>query len=335
MRVVLYSPNFYPLTGGLEHVVRYLAEAFQRKGCRVTVICHTLGRQPDAFPFRVLRRAGLWREWVALRQADAILLFNISLKALPVVVLAGRPWVVSHQTPYGADGRGRLKRWVARRMAVRNICCSAHLATDLQVPQVVVVPNPYDEGTFRNAQPWVFRDRDVAFVGRLVSDKGVSVLLEALARLHAQGMRLHLTVVGDGPEAPALHQQCAALRLSKWVFFEGERRGDALAELLQRHRVLVVPSIWPEPFGIVALEGLACGCIVVASNTGGLPEALGSLGVLVPAGNAVALAEALARIWTQPFDYLPAPERVAAHLSAHTRDAIADRYLAVINEVAR
>ncbi len=335
MRIVLYSPNFYPLTGGLEHVVRYLAEAFQQKGRQVTVICHTPGQEPDAFPFRVLRRAGFWRERMALRQADAVLLFNISLKALPVVVLAGRPWAVSHQTPYGADRRGRLKRWVACHLAARNICCSAHLAAYLQVPRVVVVPNPYDEGTFRNTQPWVFRDRDVAFVGRLVSDKGVSVLLEAMARLHAQGIRLHLTVVGDGPEAPALHRQCVALGLSKWVFFEGEKTGEALADLLQRHRVLAVPSVWPEPFGIVALEGLACGCVVVASNAGGLPEALGGLGVLVPAGDAAALAEALARIWAQPFDYLSAPERVAAHLSAHTRDAVAERYLALIDEIAR
>ncbi len=334
MRIALYSPNFYPLVGGLEHVVYYLAHSFADLGHKVVVVSQTPALAPDTFPFDVLRRAGFWREWSVLRRANVVLMFNVSLKGLPVVMFSGRPWAVSHQTPYGHDRAGRLKTWVSRHIVKCNICCSGHLAAHLGAP-AVVVPNPYDERTFRNAQPWVFRDLDIAFVGRLVSDKGADVLLRALGILHRRGLPLRLTIIGEGPEEANLHQIAAASGLSKWVFFEGTKRGAELAALLQRHRVLVVPSVWPEPFGIVALEGLACGCLVVAADTGGLPEALGGLGLLFPPGDAAALADVLARIWERPFEFLPPAEQVALHLKAHTRAAVAERYWAAICEKLR
>lgn len=334
MKIALYSPNFYPLTGGLEHVVQYLAQAMVERGHEVDVLCQTPAAAPDEFPFRVWRRAGFWRKWSVLRRADVVLMFNVSLKGLPEVLLSGRLLAVSHQTPYPFDRPGSLKRWVSRHWVSRNLCCSAHLAADLGAKSIVV-PNPYDEQTFCNTLPWVFRERDIAFVGRLVSDKGAHVLLRALAQLHARGRRLHLTIIGDGPEKVLLHRQTAEYGLSEWVAFEGLKKGPELAHLLQQHRVLVVPSVWPEPFGIVALEGLACGCIVVAANAGGLPEAVGGLGVLFPAGDAAALADALECLWANPFDFLPPAEKVAAHLSAHTRAAIADRYLAILSEMLR
>ncbi len=333
MRIALYSPNFYPLTGGLEHMVAYLAQAFAERGHEVVVVCQTPGYgSEDAFPFWVLRRASFWREWRALKRSEVVLMFNVSLKGLPVVLLSGRPLVVSHQTPHTPDRLGRWKTWVAKHIARRNICCSAHLAAQLNAP-AVVIPNTYDEQTFCNRQPWVFRERDIAFVGRLVSDKGAHVLLRALAALHARGRPLRLSIIGQGPEETELHHLAATLGLSKWVVFEGLKQGAELAALLNQHRVLAVPSVWPEPFGIVALEGLACGCVVVASEAGGLPEALGGLGVLVPAGDATALADALERLWERPFDFLPPAEPVAAHLSAHTRSAVAEQYLAVLSEI--
>ncbi len=334
MKIVLYSPNFFPLVGGLEHVVLYVAHALVQLGCEVTIVCQTPADAPDAFPFCVLRKASWVKAWAAMHCADAVLMFNVSIKGLPLVLMSGRPWAVSHQTPYGADWRGRVKVWVARHLARRNICCSAHLAAHLG-GTAVVIPNPYDEGTFYNGQPWVFRTGDLIFVGRLVSDKGADVLLQALVQLHARGKMLQLTVVGEGPEETALHSLAAQHGLSKWVVFMGAKRGKELSALLQRHRVLVVPSVWPEPFGIVALEGLACGCVVVASHTGGLPEALGGLGLLFPPGDAAALADAIEGIWERPFEVLPDADRVAAHLSCHRREAIAQRYLAVLSEIIR
>ncbi len=315
-------------------MVAYMAQSFAERGHQVSVVCQTPGNAPNPeFPFTVWRQVGFRREWLVLRQADVVLMFNVSLKGIPVILLSGRPLVISHQTPYLPDWRGQMKIWVARRLARRNICCSAHLAAHLGAASRVI-PNAYDEKTFCNRQPWVFRECDLVFVGRLVSDKGVSVLLRALKRLHTRGLSLRLSIVGQGPEEATLHHLAAVLGLSKWVVFEGEKQGAELAALLNQHRVLVVPSVWAEPFGIVALEGLACGCVVVASQVGGLPEALGGLGHFFPSGDAEALADLLARLWERPFDFLPPADQVAAHLSAHTRDAVAARYLAVFSEIS-
>ncbi|MCS6928962.1 MAG: glycosyltransferase family 4 protein [Saprospiraceae bacterium] len=334
MKIALLSPNFYPLIGGLERMVAYMAQLFVEQGHKVVVLCRTPTEEPDMFPFRVVRKPSFWQAWATCRSAEVILSFNVSLKEMPAILLSGRTFAVSHQTPYSQDNLGRVKTWVARYLAKQNIYCSAYLAAHTAAPGTVI-PNAYDEQTFYCGQPWIFRTRDLVFVGRLVSDKGADVLLRALARLHAAGLPLKLTLVGQGPEEETLRQLAAELCLREWVAFEGLKQGTELAALLNEHRVLVVPSVWPEPFGIVALEGLACGCIVVASNTGGLPEALGGLGVLFPPGDEIALADAIAHVWKRPLNFLPPAEKVAAHLRAHTRQTIAERYLDVLTKIVR
>ena len=82
--------------------------------------------------------------------------------------------------------------------------------------------------------------------------------------------------------------------------FAGYVQGEDLARLLNGHRVLVVPSRWAEPFGLVGLLGVSCGCFVIASETGGLGEAIGPGGVMVPNGNAARLAEEIERGLARP-----------------------------------
>lgn len=329
MHIVLYTPNFPPLTGGLENTALDLATAFSELGHTVTVVTLTASEIPEAYPFRVLRRAGLLRQIAAMRRADAVLMLNVSLKGLLPCLLSGRPLVVSHQTPNTTDWRGRLKARVANRLAARNIGCSTYMADPFA--RAVPIPNPYDNTVFRNTEPWVFRRRDLVFVGRLVSDKGADLLLEALAMLRANGPRPDLTIVGDGPEREPLRQQAEALGVADQVTFAGVKKGAELAALLNEHRIMVAPSVWAEPFGIVALEGLACGCIVVASSGGGLPEALGGHGVLFPNGDVRALAGRLLRVLERPLDYLPDPDKLAEHLRRHERGAVAQAYLEVLS----
>jgi glycosyltransferase involved in cell wall biosynthesis len=150
------------------------------------------------------------------------------------------------------------------------------------------------------------RVRDLVFLGRLVSDKGVDVLLDALRVLSAAAAPPHLTIVGSGPEEGALRERARRLGLSERVEFVGTQAGDSLARTLAAHRVLVVPSRYDEPFGIVALEGIACGCVVVGSAGGGLPEAIGRCGRTFPNGDAAALARCLKEL-------LESPEALATH----------------------
>src|SRR5262249_99346 len=105
-----------------------------------------------------------------------------------------------------------------------------------------------------------------------VSDKGVSDLIDALGELGETGFRPRLSIVGEGPERIAILRRVRELGLEQQVTFTGIKRGHELARFLARHRVMAGPPRWAEPFGIVALEGIACGCAVVGTNLGGLPD---------------------------------------------------------------
>lgn len=217
----------------------------------------------------------------------------------------------------------RIKR-LACRLAV-NVTCSSALGRDLELPYEVI-PNPYDDGLFK-ARPDVFRNRDLLFVGRLVSDKGADLLLEAVAQMAATGVCLTTTITGSGPEEDALKSQVAALGLTEQVRFTGPLSGETLARMMNAHRVLVVPSRWEEPFGIVALEGLASGCNVVASDGGGLGEAVGPCGLLFHRNSVVALKEAILMSIQINFS----PELRERHLAWHRASSVAERFEKIIN----
>jgi glycosyltransferase involved in cell wall biosynthesis len=190
-----------------------------------------------------------------------------------------------------------------------------------------VIPNAYDDRTFRLV-PEVKRDRDLLFVGRLVSDKGVTLLVEAVGRLAQEGIHPTLTITGSGPEEVPLRQQVKRLGLEEQTFFTGSLRGEALAREMNRHRVLVVPSLWAEPFGIVALEGIACGCWVIGSEQGGLKDAIGSHGVTFLNGSQEGLFSAIRKFDGSGLN----PVSGAGHLERHTARTVAAAYLEVLSK---
>lgn len=327
MKLLLQSAPYAPQVGGIETVARLLAEEFTALGHDVTVLTETAGADEAGSRVTVLRQAAPPLRRAALRNADAVLMFGTSLRFLPLPVLSRRPLVVSHHGWY--DGRGpaeALKR-LANRFT-RNVAASKAIAAALHAP-ATVIPNPYDDALFR-PRPEIQRDRDLAFVGRLVSDKGLPLLLEALAVLARDGVRPRLTVIGEGPEEASCRQAAASSDIQ--VMWAGVLRGEELALTLNRHRVLVAPSLWNEPFGVVALEGLASGCGVVGSSGGGLPEAMGPAGRTFPNGDARALADTLknALAATSPGD----TTAIGAHLRRHSRRAAAEAYLDVLRRAA-
>jgi glycosyltransferase involved in cell wall biosynthesis len=134
------------------------------------------------------------------------------------------------------------------------------------------------------------RRRGLLFVGRLVRRKGVDVLLEALGE--ADGVEL--VVVGDGPERRRLQRRAGDLP----VRFVGEQPREAVVHEMRRAQALVLPSLHGEGLPNVILEAMACGLPVVASDNGGIPEIVrdGETGLLVPSGDASALALAVRRL---------------------------------------
>ena len=330
MRIVIHSPAFYPMIGGLEAFVAMLAGGLNERGHEVVVLCQSEmeADKPEPFPFRVVRRPSFlemvrWMSW-----SEVVVHAQISLKGLLPWLVARRPLLVSHHTWLRENGgapltwQTRLKRLMCR-LAV-NVTCSSAIGRDLELPYKVM-PNPYDDALFKE-RPDVARSRDLLFVGRLVSDKGADLLLEAVAHLATTGVRLTTTITGSGPEEDALKSQVSALGLTEQVRFTGSLRGEAVARMMNEHRVLVVPSRWEEPFGIVALEGLASGCNVVVSDGGGLGEAVGPCGLLFHRNSAVALREAL----LMSLQMNLSPQLREQHLARHRVSSVAESFEKVI-----
>jgi glycosyltransferase involved in cell wall biosynthesis len=135
----------------------------------------------------------------------------------------------------------------------------------------------------------------VAFAGRLAPEKGLDVLLEAFRRVRERLPAARLVIAGDGPERDAVALKVAALGLDGGVERLGHRPRAELDARLGSAWVQVVPSLWEEPFGLVAAEAMMRAVAVVASDAGGLAEIVedGRTGRLVRRGDPGALADAL------------------------------------------
>jgi len=139
--------------------------------------------------------------------------------------------------------------------------------------------------------------RRVVFAGRLVPSKGVDVLIRAAAEVDAE-----FVICGDGRQEEELRALARDLGVESRIHFKGWMDAEQLAEEFANASVVAVPSVWPEPFGIVGIETLAAGRPAVASATGGIPDWLedGVCGLTVAPGDAGALAQALNEMLADP-----------------------------------
>jgi glycogen(starch) synthase len=149
----------------------------------------------------------------------------------------------------------------------------------------------------RYAEP---EERLVLLVGRLVYEKGFHLALDALAPVIRQLGNVRFVVAGSGSAEGELRRQARRLGLHRKGEFLGWVGDDMLHSLYRIAEVCIVPSIY-EPFGIVALEAMASGCLCVAADTGGLREVVpgdGTVGLRFPSRDTAALQAILERVLT-------------------------------------
>ena len=132
-------------------------------------------------------------------------------------------------------------------------------------------------------------------LGRIVRDKGFDVALAAFAELAPRFPEARLVVAGDGPARPELEAQAQALGVADAVEFPGWVAPERVSELMNSATLVVMPSRWDEPFGLVAVEAALMARPVVASRVGGLMDVVEDqrTGLLVPPEDPDALAAAL------------------------------------------
>lgn len=171
-------------------------------------------------------------------------------------------------------------------------------ANGVAVAGIAVLAPPGGAGACAPPPSWRTPSGQILFIGRLLPVKGCAVLIDALAILREQdSFPLALTVAGRGPEESSLCEQARRRRVP--VEFSGWADAAARDRLLGEADLVVVPSIWPEPYGMVGREAAAFGVPSVAFDTGGIRDWLrpGTSGELAPADppSAEGLASAIFR----------------------------------------
>lgn len=337
MKILISSTYFYPSLGGSETNAEILAREFVKLGHQVKLTTQTPGNSLDAdgkpFPFEVTRQPNPHQLMTLTHWCDVCLHNGVILKHLWVLWLTKTPWVIRHQTwirrPH-EDATWLVRLKLLSVKLATSISISKAIANHLHYPSTII-PNPYRDDQFRLMAD-VPCDKELVYVGRLVSDKGVDLLLQAVANLKTSNLTPKLTIIGNGEEMHNLSQQAIDLSISDQVAFVGSKTGDELVTLLNQHHILVTPSRWHEPFGVVALEGIACGCVVVGSEGGGLKDAIGPCGETFPNNDMQALTNTLAHLLKNPDQQAGYRKNAPDHLAIHRKDKVAQAYLRVLEE---
>ncbi len=332
MKILIFSYRFHPDVGGIESISKMLADYFSKERHQVRLITKTKDIAASEFSFSVIRNPGLVRTIRELKWADIIFennpCFSLSypnflIRKPSVIVL--QTWLESLNGKY--DLRQRTKHFLLN-CASAVIACSEAIKTTFE--EATVIPNPYNEKLFKTDFN-IKRTKEFVFLGRLVSDKGADIAIKALQKIKINYPSASLTIIGDGEEMPVLKKTVQELQLHSNVCFKGILQNEELVSCLNEHEYIIVPSIWKEPFGIVALEGLACGCIPIVSNGGGLPEAAGSTGLVFERKNVDALAECMQQVLRVPSTY-HLNASALEHLYAHRISVIGEKYLEVFKK---
>ncbi len=179
-----------------------------------------------------------------------------------------------------------------------TLCCADHCVAHNEsakeifqrkgFTKVTYIPPAVDGALFYPLKSGVKsrESRVIGFVGRLVEEKGVDVLFNAVSRLQTDDS---LLIVGDGPAKAELQRLASSLGIADRVTWVGPVLHSQVAEQLRAMGVLVLPSrttkYWKEQFGRILIEAMACGVAVVGSDSGEIPNVIGDAGLVFKEGH--------------------------------------------------
>lgn len=233
------------------------------------------------------------------------------------------------------------RRW-ALKLVTTNAPISRHVENRIRLPRSRVIyygiPDPH-EGS---GQSITSSERDrlappaFAYVGRLVTEKGVPVLLQSAKELVDAGYSFQLKIVGDGPERSALEDKVISLGLQGCVHFAGWLQGPALQAELHGVTAVVMATLMEETAGLALMEHMMRGGLVIASDIGGMGEVVDGAGLKFAAGDVAGLASCLRRVLDDPslVKTLGAKARVRA-LELFTQERMVHEHLRLYRQIDR
>jgi glycosyltransferase involved in cell wall biosynthesis len=337
LRTLLLYDCIYPdARGGVEHRNALFAQAFAQRGhhvCLAGFANRSLSPSPGVevrslgLPQPLYDTAGRRSPGEAVRLARAIARLDlrefdlVEAASLPYLHLLplerrcrrlGIPLVVNWHAYWGSYWRvyqggllwplaAAIERWATERgtmaLAVSRMtaaCVGAHRRRS----PVEVVPNGIPNAMIATAAAQGVPGAALLFAGRLIQERRLPILLEAIDHLRRNGQDVRLTIVGDGPDRAALESRCLTLGITEWVEFKGSLESADLWRTMGGARIAVQPSS-RDSFGMFPLEAMAAGLPVVhcLSADSAIPELVrdGREGFGVQA-DPVALAAVLSRL---------------------------------------
>lgn len=276
----------------------------------------------------------------ALATAEILLLRFVRRQPAPYVLYSAQNIEKRYPPPFRW-----LERWALRNASAVSVCNAeaGAIAVRKGFPGVPdLIPLGVDTRAFRPDDDGGPGPRAgasgrvvVGYAGRLAPHKGVDVLLDAIAG----DDRLFLRLAGAGPSAQDLRETVVARGLGDRVEFVGSLAAADLPAFYRSLDVLAVPSLttptWVEQFGRVAVEAMACGVPVVASDSGALPDVVAGAGLLVPPSDSAALRAALLAATLDGERHAALRAAAVARAAECDWEAVADRYVAMYRRVLR
>jgi glycosyltransferase involved in cell wall biosynthesis len=193
------------------------------------------------------------------------------------------------------------REWFCKKAAT-NITITNHVANRLGLPRSRTIYYGIEEAKAGNTEDIAppSNPLQVAYVGRLVMEKGPAVLLQAAEVLTNLGSKIKLIFIGDGPQRRRLEELTESLHLKEVVRFMGDLRGSDLDCAIANVAVVVMPSLCEETAGLSAIEQMMRGRVVIAADIGGLSEVVGDTGLKFPPGDSQALAACIQKVVADP-----------------------------------
>jgi glycosyltransferase involved in cell wall biosynthesis len=200
-----------------------------------------------------------------------------------------------------------LRRFLCKRVA--NIAPTRWLGEQISLPRVTAIHHGIEAKIQRRKLNCSPHRPVIAFVGRLVSTKGVRELLLATKILKDQNRIFEVLIIGEGPERASLEEFARQTQISSMVRFAGHLEEAELENVLSRALALVVPSLAGEVFGMVIVENMLRGKAIVASDLGAFSEVLDDTGLTFRTGDAFDLSRRISELIETP--------RLAGELGRH------------------
>lgn len=211
-----------------------------------------------------------------------------------------------HNDPLTMKGSKSVSERLDLLSRVNYICCVSNFikkqfleGITTNSEKVIVIYN----GVSRNLMTFPKKKKEIIYVGRIVKEKGVHLYVDAIKEIYSKLNSWNFKIIGSVKLGYNIHSDYYSKKITKDFSNLGERTEitgylpqNELNQILEVSSIIVIPSLWEEPFGLVAAEAMANGIAIISSNSGALKEVINNKGILINDINKNKIVDAILKL---------------------------------------